>query len=895
MLDLHRHSEYSLFDGYGKAGPLARLAVEKGYTSLGISDHGTTSGLVEHYFSCKENGIKPIMGVEAYFQPKFSKTNKKYHLCLFAKDLDGYQNINRIMTEASQDYFYYKPTVTFELLEKYSDGIICSSACVGGLIPDLVFQGKKDLAVKAIKKFQSIYGDDFYIEIQPYKLSDAGMQEKVNVRLIKLAEKHNAKCILTSDSHYGSKEELPTYLKMHEISKTSYDVKATYGERYMPDKTEMQKRFVQMHKQDFNDPKKLAKQMVANLMEIESKVDDEILEKLELKIPQLEGTGDGHSELKKQIILGLKKRGKYNKTYLDRCKQEFDILSYHGFEGYFLTVQDYVLWAKNQGIKVGPGRGSVCNCAVAYALGITDVDPVLFGLDFTRFLRKDKKKLPDIDLDFEPARRGEVIDYIVNKYKGQAAQICSYGLFRVDNLINDLIKVCGVEAPEEKIAVKAYIKKYVDHDTWQLDYEGIKDMKETKYYNERYDGIITHFNNLTGQIRFLGTHAAGVAIVADDIVNYTALRKTKDMFTSAYDLNNLEKINAIKFDILGLKTMSEIKQLEELTGDPFKEEYLEDEAIFELFSKGDTDGIFQFERNAAKEILKSICADTAEDVIAANALNRPGPLSLGMPQQYAENKMNVADIKHSPYFEYTRETHGTVVYQEQITAICRGLGEMSWDDSDKVLKFLKGTKMTERAIQEQKQQGDYLLNKFKEGALKNGISDAEAEDIFDKITVYSFNKGHATGYALISMQHMYYKVHYPLEFWYIKMKHAPNEADLAKYRINAVKQGTVLMLPHVNGTADFSIGEIDGEKVIREGLVSIKNVGLKAAQIIEEERRANGNYTCFEDFIGRLPKRTVNKRVVDALLENGALEFNRKTYIKRVTKYNSALYTRGVS
>ncbi len=895
MIDLHRHDEHSLFDGFGKASDLAQLAKEKGYTALGISNHGSTSGLVEHYFSCKDVGIKPILGVEAYFQPKFDKEKDKYHLCLFVKNLTGYQNLNKILAEATINNFYYKPTVDFKLLEKYSEGLICTSACIANILPQLLLKEKNKLANKVIKKFISIFGDDFYIEIQPYKLKEKNLQEKANIALINLAHKYKVKCILTSDSHYGSKEDFSTYLKMHEISGTKYDVGETYYERYMPEVKELGQRFIKMHKNDFVNVKSMAKEMYKNLKEIENKTEDEILEKLEIKIPHVtKNTKNAKKILKNELIKGLKQRGKYNKKYLERIKQEYEILVYHGFENYFLIVQDYVLWAKKQGIKVGPGRGSVCNSLVAYALGITDVDPVYFDLDFTRFLRKDKKKLPDIDLDFETSRRHEVIDYIVEKYKGKAIQICSYGLYKVDNLLNDLFKVCGVTTSEEKANIKNYVKKYINDDTSKFDYEGIKNKAETKYYNKTYDNILVHFNKLYKQIRFLGTHAAGVAIVDDDILNYTTIRRSKDIYTSAYDLNNLEKINVIKFDILGLKTMSIIKELEDITDEHFEYTWLDDALVKEQFKCGNTNGIFQFEKKAAKNILQSIEADCIEDVIVANALNRPGPLSLGMPEQYANNKKELERVKNNPYFKYTKETYGTVVYQEQIMAICRGIGNMSWEDTDKVLKHLKGTQMTEKALEAYERDHKYLLSEFTKGAKKNGFTEREVEEIFEAITVYSFNKGHATGYTLISWQMMWYKVYYPTQFWYVCLKYASNDADLMRYKIDAVKEENIILLPHVNRTANYSITKLDGELALQEGLISIKNVGEKAAIAIEAERKKNGIFKNIDDFIDRVPKRVVNARVVNALLEAGALEFNKKKYISRVKKYNSTLYMKGM-
>lgn len=396
MVDLHRHSECSTFDGFGKPEELAALAKKLGHTSLGVSDHGNTNGLVRHYYACKEEGIKPILGCEGYFLPKYKAQTRGYHLCLFAKDKQGYMHLNTLQYEGEKQK-YYNPIWDFDLLEQYHDGLICTSACVAGYLAQCIRAKKQKQAELFLKKMVNIFGDDFYIEIQPYVVSDKGMQEEVNIESIKLAKKLGIKCILTSDSHYGSKEDFDTYLKMHEVAKhDGMDIAATYGERYMPTEKEIMQRFYKMHRKDFGDEqtKKLAREMVRNLQEIEDKVDGNVLDELELKLPQFDETRDSFDLLKEKIKAGLKKRGKWNKEYAARIKEELEVIQYHGFEDYFLMVADYTNWAKDQGIYVGPGRGSGCNCLVNYALRITDVDPILFNLDFSRFLRIDKKKMP---------------------------------------------------------------------------------------------------------------------------------------------------------------------------------------------------------------------------------------------------------------------------------------------------------------------------------------------------------------------------------------------------------------------------------------------------------------------------------------------------------------------
>lgn len=902
MVDLHRHSECSTFDGFGKSEELAALAKKLGHTSLGISDHGNTNGLVRHYFACKEEGIKPILGVEAYFLPVKKEQTRGYHLCLFAKNKTGYKNLNTLQFEGEKQK-YYNPIITFDLLEKYHEGIICTSACVAGYLAACIRNDKLKQAEKFLKKMINIFGDDFYVEIQPYKVSDEGLQERVNVESIKLADKLGIKCILTSDSHYGSKDDFDTYMKMHEIARhDGMDIEATYGERYMPTEKELVDRFILMHSPSANGNSKWsvdatlkrAKAMIANLEEIEDKVSDTIFEELELKLPQFDKNRDSLDLLKEQIKAGLKKRGKWNKKYATRIKEELKVITYHGFENYFLMVAEYTNWAKSQGIRVGPGRGSGCNCLVNYALHITDVDPILFDLDFSRFLRIDKKKMPDIDLDFETSRRPEVIQHLLDRYPNNAAQICSYGLYRVDNLVNDLAKVCGIEDKEEIKRIKSFINSYMKESI--LDLDAISRSAEAKMWNKQYDNVIKHFCKLYNKIRFIGTHAAGVAITGGNILEYTAVRidsKTGKHFTN-YDLNDMEKINVIKFDILGLTTMSSIGELRELTGnDEFNEDWVNDKKIMQAFGEGNCDGVFQFEKKSVQDMLKTMRCSCFDDVIAASAMNRPGPLSLKMPEIYAANKADSSHIDTSlPYAKYLEKTYGCVIYQEQVQAIAVNIGGLEWPEADKITKMSRGG--TEKAIRNFEENYDNYVKKFIKGAKRFGMTKEQSIEIFDKFFNYSFNKGHSTGYSLISVEEMYYKLYHPTEFWYVKMKYCGDEGKRIKFQENAVLDGAIVFLPHVNYSAICSLRKVSGDRVIQEGLSSIKGVGEKAAQFIEDERRKNGVFVSFDDFYDRCKSRVVTSRVVELLKEAGALEFKKDVYIERVTKYNSALYSRAV-
>lgn len=915
--DLHRHDEYSTFDGYGKPAELAKLAKELGYDSLCTTNHGNTNGLVQTYKACKENEIKAILGVEGYFLPKYKEKERGYHLILIAKNLTGYKNMNHIQYEG-ENQKYYNPIWDFNILEKYHEGLICTTACVAGYLGQCIKNNRYNLARKFLKRMQEIFGEDFYVEVQPYNIDEnifvdtpqeQNLQKFINIDAIKLAEELGIKCILTSDSHRGRKEDWPTYLKMHEIAGHNLDhIEDTYRERYMPLPGEMKKRFYEMHKDVFGDieTKSLALEMVENLEEIEDKCELNYLDELEHSLPVL--FEDSYNVLVEKVKQGLKDRGKWNKKYWNRAQEELDVIKYHKFEDYFLMVQDYVVWAKDNGIVVGPGRGSACNSIVCYALRITEVDSIYFNLEFRRFLMKERHKMPDIDLDFETARRGEVIEYLLTRYEGHAAQICSYGLYTIDNLVNDLAKVCGlpthkeIEDSEVKInkSIIADIKKFINEymeEGFLLD-EILKADKRFEQYNKAYDNIMTHFVKLYGKVRFIGTHAAGVAITGGNILDYTAIRidsKTGKQFTN-YNLIDIEDIGVIKFDILGLKTMSEIRDCRTVTGiENFDISMIEDKDVVKGFASGDCNGVFQLDKKSVQQLLLNIHTSCFNDVIAATAMNRPGPLKQKQPELYAANKEAYemgedvgSEIK--AFDKYLKETYGTIVYQEQIMAMAVEIAGMTWDQAHQITHFKIGIPKFNWYFENEYPKHEKA---FIEGAKKLGVTKEKAKDMFKKFYEYSFNKGHSVGYSLISAEQMYYKVHYPDVFWFTKIKYAKDDSDMYKYCENAVGDGAVVFLPHVNySQIKASLRKIDGEFAIQQGLSSIKGVGEVAAKAIIEERKENGIFTSYDNFLDRIQGKKVNKRVLELLIEQGALEFKKKIYISRVKKYNSALYAR---
>ena len=881
FFDLHRHDEASNFDGFGKPEDLAKIAKELGYKALGISNHGTTNTLIRHYFACKENGIKPILGVEGYFLPKFNAEKKKrgYHLCIFAQNVEGYKNLCRILSEA-EDTKYYNGIITFDNLKRHSEGIVVSSACIAGPISQAIVKDNIPRAEKLAKTFKSLFGDNFYIEIQPYKISERGLQETINEKLMDLAEKLDIKCILTSDSHYGIKEDFPTYLKMHDISKHDLDhIRATYSSRYMPSEAEIKKRFKKMHPQRID----ALDDMLENMECLYGSIDEEIFEQLHLDLPKFDESQDSYELLTRNVKQGLKDRGKWNKQYWARAKQELEVIKTHGFEDYFLIVQDYILWAKSQGITVGPGRGSGCNSIVNYALRITDVDSIKYKLYFGRFLRIDKVKLPDIDIDFDKARRNEVMQYMQERYGNRVAQVCSYGLYQSGSLINDLCKVCAVPE-DEKLAIKKLLKKYTDEED-EITLDDLLGDPKSSHYNNLYDDIIIHFVKLYRHLRYIGTHAAGIVLTSNPISDYVPIKILKgNKHTTAYDLLDLDKVKIVKFDFLGLATLEQIRDLRAFSGQEFNDSYTEDKEVLKAFSQGKTDGVFQYSRQMAKDILVSINADCFEDVCAASAMNRPTPLSLGIPQMYAENKANRDLIDDTlPWSDLVSETYGTILYQEQIQSIAMEVGNLAGPEADKILKMNAAGNKTSKTKYEESYED--FWKKFRKGTKKHGVSREVAKEMFDKFFAYSFNKGHATGYCLISFEQMWYKVHYPIEYWATLLRYEYDELKRKAYEVCAVQEGIVLIPAHINGPANYEVVEWGGGKCIQRGYSVLKGIGEKAALEIDK----NGPYLDRPDFEDRVPKRSCNKRVKDALENAGAFEFNTKIWKKKIVSENSYL------
>lgn len=888
--EMHKHSHYSMFDGFDKINNIVAYAKELGHKAVGLSDHGNACGIIQLYNECKKQGLKPLMGVEAYFQPKFEAGGKKYHLCLYAYNNKGYENLCRIVSEANEHNFYRTMTVTFELLEKYKEGIICSSACIAGFLSQAVVKKKTNIAAKAARKFKQIYGDNFYIELQPMIVEERNtdIQKYVNEKLMKVAEEVGVKTIMTSDSHFTRKQDFDSYLMMHRLSKigsekgegfTIEHIEQTYKERYMHSEKEICMKFKKMH--GFYPQEQLDAM-------------DEIYDKIDINldfsgsIPECDDYEDNEKALTKICQKRLKETGRWTKEYIDRAKYEISVIKGHGLCDYFLIVREYVQWAKDNGIYVGPGRGSCGGSLVTELMGITEIDPIVVGTDFDRFLRPDKKKMPDIDLDFENGRQQEVIEHIIEKYKGRASKISTFGYYKSANLINDLCKV--YEIPSHEVAriksiLQAHVPEMAHFEFEDISYEEIMRDRQVREIDKEYTHFVKHFCMLCGQVKYYGQHPAGVLVTKGDIAGWVPMMKVKGQMICSYDKYDCEGVDMVKFDVLALKTLNVLHEIEEATGDVFDRRTVDDGTNYEMykrFSEGNSLGIFQLNKDAARNILRDIQADTIQDLIAAISLNRPGTLKLKTHEQYAANKQNVDDT--SVWYPYTKDAHGSIIYQEHVMRICKGLADMPMDRIDKLMKF----KFSE-------EERGHLKEEFIAGAkTHSGLSEKVTGPLFDAMALYMFNKGHGAGYALISEWMMYHKVKHPTEFWYATLKWEYDERKRREFEVEAASEGILIFIPHVNYTADYSIRTIEGEKVIQMGYNAIKGVGPKAAEEIQAERRKNGPFKSYDDFVDRCKSRAVTSRVIDALLTDGALEFKKKVYIERVKKKNADLYMKGL-
>lgn len=894
---LHLHSHYSLLDGAIKIPELAQKAKEYGYKAVALTDHGNIFGAIEFYQEMKKVGVKPIIGMEAYFaNNRFEKKgdgsdsileDKNYHLILHAKDKTGFKNLMKLSSLAYTEGFYYKPRIDWELLEKYHEGLICQTACLKGFIPHLLSKGKFEEAYQLGKRLKDIFGEDLYFEIQMNGLEE---QNIANKGILELAEKLNVKVVATNDSHYLNEEDA----EAHDIIK-ALQMKLTLKE------LKEKGRAFKVRGLHFTKPEEMYEKFkgyefaLKNTMEIAEKCNVEI-ETAETRgylfpkfqIPGLdrEATEEEKAQYFEKLAWeGLEKRlenikdlsAEKHKEYKDRLKYEVEIIKQMGFPEYFLIVQDFIKHAKNNGIPVGPGRGSAAGSLVAYALGITEVDPLQHGLIFERFLNPDRISMPDIDIDFCMENRPKMIEYVKNKYGSDAvAQIITYNFMKSKMVIRDVARVLGFSYSEADKIAKMILPGPTQGSTLTIEenLEANPEFRKLYETDERVKRLLDLAKKLEGSARHTGIHAAGVVIAPGPLDQYVPVYVDKDgTKATQFDMGTLEMLGLVKMDFLGLKTLTELDYMKKLIKErhnveiDFSKIPLDDPNVFKLLQSGRTTGVFQLESKGMQNLLVKLKPDKFEEIIAVLALYRPGPLNSGMVDEYVERKhgRKKVDYPFEEVKDVLKETYGLVVYQEQIMFMANILSGFTMAEADTLRKAIGKKKADVMAK---------MKDRFINGAVEKGYDKEKITKLWDdieKFASYSFNKSHSTAYAYLTYWTAYIKTYYPEEFFAVKLTTEKNDDKFLSILNDMKDFGIELLPPDVNYSYDKFAIEEKGK--IRFGLARIKNVGESSAKAIVEEREKNGNYQDIFDIAERLDSKNLNKRVLEALIKAGAFDF----------------------
>lgn len=893
---LHVHTHYSLLDGLGKIDDLLKKAKDYGMTSLAITDHGTMYGVVEFYQKAKEAGIKPIIGCEFYLAPNGLENknprvdDERFHLILLAKNYQGYKNLMKLVTEAHLKGYYYKPRIDLKILEKYSEGLIGCSGCVQGHVAQMIIGGKMKEAEEIALKYQKILGKgNYFLELQ--HLPQMEKQKIVNEGLKKISKKTGIPLVATADVHYVNEDDgmVQDILMCLQTGK-----KITDTNRLSMAEFKLHLRSPEEMHEFFKDtPEALENtQKIANMCDIEIQFDEHQLPNY--KVPK---GFTPQTYLEKLCQDGLKERygKKITKEHKARLEYELGVIEKMGFAGYFLIVQDFVNWAKDNGIIVGPGRGSAAGSIIAYLTKITNIDPIKYNLLFERFLNPDRISLPDIDLDFPDDRRDDVLNYVRDKFgHDHVAQIITFGTMAAKAAIRDAGRVLGFEyAYCDKLSkmVPDFTKL---PDALENTAELINEYKTSEDAKKILDAAL----RLEGVARHASVHACGVVITPEPVVEYTPLQymtgKEDQGAVTQYNASSkssyVEKIGLVKMDFLGLKNLTIIqnalKIIKKTTGDVIDIDTLklDDKKTFELLQQGDTTGVFQLESSGMKRYLKKLKPTVFEDIIAMVALYRPGPMEW-IPDfiagKHGTKKVEYLHPKLKPILE---NTYGVAVYQEQVMQIARELAGFTPGEAD-VLRKAMGKKIHEM-IQEQKK-------KFIEGCVKNKIDKNLAEKVFSFIEPfagYGFNRSHAACYALIGYQTAYLKAHYPAQFMAALLNSDADNIDRIAIEIEEARQmGIEVLPPNINESFhEFAVIMNNLEEIekirkkaksktksmpkIRFGLEAIKGVGKNIANEIIKERKKNGHYKDIIDLVERVRSRDLNKKSLEALAKSGALD-----------------------
>jgi DNA polymerase-3 subunit alpha len=866
FVHLHVHSEYSLLDGAARVDDLINRAKELGFKALALTDHGNLFGSIEFYVKAKEAGIKPILGMEAYIVEDIEKKDRNYyHLTILAMNEKGWKNLMKLSSIGYIKGFYGKPRIDKKHLEEYSEGLIVLSGCPSGEIAHYIITDNFKKADETIGWFKEVFKDRFFLEVQ-----DVGMEEnqKINNYLLEASRRFNLKLVATNDVHYINREDkhlqdilicISQNAKLSDANRFRIDTE----EIYMKSAEEMLKIF-SWHPDAVKNTLLIAEMVDLNLE----------LDPQKLKLPLPPNISDPFEDLKRKAYEGLKRKmGEIPENYINRLEYELEVIKNTGFSGYFLIIADIIRFCREKGIMVGIGRGSAAGSLVLYALDITDVDPIKYGLLFERFLNPERVSPPDVDIDFEDRRRDEVIDYIRKTYgENSTAQIITFSKLKSRAVLKDTARVYGVEFEEVNRITKLIPNIPSDPITLAEAYEKVEDFKRA-VSNPKWKEIVENAIKIENFTRGLSVHAAGIVITPGEITDFVPLSVVKDKVVTQFDKNILEILGILKIDILGLRTLSALSSAEKMIRQYYDPNFsiknipLDDKKTFELLQQGKTMGVFQLESPAMRKLLVRLKPNHINDIIAINALYRPGPIQSGMVDDYIDRK----NVKHFDYdFEELKpileETYGLIVYQEQVMMAAQILAGFTPGEADTLRKAIGKKK---------KEIMDEMRDKFINGAKSRGYDERKIEELWEKIekfASYSFNKSHSVAYAITSFWTAYIKAHYPLVFYASTLSSFRTSGqqkffDNVPLFIHEMREmGINIEAPDVNKSGvEF---EIDVEKnSIIWGLGFIKSVGDATAEAIVEERNKRGPYRSLEDFIKRTK---ANKKTLEGLAKAGA-------------------------
>lgn len=871
---LHVHTQYSLLDGAARIKDLMARAKEMGMTHIAMTDHGVMYGTVEFYKEAKAAGITPVLGCEVYvakqnMHDRQGRADREYsHLVLLAENQKGYQNLVHLVSLGWLEGYYYKPRIDYDTLAQYSEGLIGLSACLSGDIPRLLMQGDYQGAKQLAQRLSDIFGPEhFYLELQEHGIP---VQKEVNAQIIRIARETGLPLVATNDVHYINQEDAAVQdvlicIQTGRFLDEENRMKMDSDQMYLKSGTEMETLFSHVPEALENTQK------IAERCHVE--LDFETQHLPQFPLPEGE-TNVGL--LRRQAEEGFARRYGENPEVQKQLQFELNVIEQMGYVDYFLVVWDYIRFAKEQGIAVGPGRGSAAGSVVAYCLGITDVDPIKYNLFFERFLNPERITMPDIDVDFCYERRQEVIDYVIEKYgKDHVCQIITFGTMAARAVIRDVGRVMRIPyADVDRIAKAVPMELGI---TIDRAVEISQPLRREMEADETIAQLIATARKLEGMPRHAGTHAAAVVISKDPLMNIIPLQKNDETVTTQFTMGAIEELGLLKMDFLGLRNLTVIQDacnlVEKSTGKPLDMEKiaLDDPLLYQMIGEGDTDGVFQLESGGMRELLKELKPNCFEDIIACISLYRPGPME-SIPR-YIQGKRDPSSVKYldkrlEPILQVT---YGCMVYQEQVMQIVRELAGYSWARSDLVRRAM--SKKKRDVMAKERQAFIYgTEDGTVPGAVKNGVPEEVASQIFDQMTdfaQYAFNKSHAAAYGIVSYRTAWLKAHYPVETMAALMNSCLQSPEkIAQYIAYCRKKGIEVLPPDVNGSGvRFEVQ--DGK--IRFGLSAVKNVGAKAVELIIQER-AHKPYEDFFSFLRRVPADALNKRMVESMIKAGCFD-----------------------